>query len=233
MARTYSNVSFLEQRIVTLFGLSSNAMKALDLITNVMNIENGFHRDDGSCVDVANTLLSYGIRDEDVICAGLLHDIIEDVKGYNEITLERLFNSNVARLVMLLTKEHDKDYHIPENLIEYIDNIKKDPDAAAIKTADRMHNMITLNNKTFESRYRKAMETKEYYLPFFHECRRKYTRYENLFYAAKAQTEPLIFTIEAMYEDIRKKEKIIKALQEKFGLKEEEITPEALGIEDA
>ncbi len=237
MERTYSNVSFLEQRIVTLYGLSSNAMKSLDLVTNVMNVENGFHRDDGSdyythCVDVANTLLSYGIRDEDVICAGLLHDIIEDVEGYNEITIERLFNSNVARLVMLLTKEHNKDYHKPEYLIAYIENIKKDADASAIKTADRMHNMITLQQKTFESRYRKAMETKTYYIPFFHDCRRMYTRYENLFYAAKAQTEPLIFTIEAMYEEIYKKGKIIKALQEKFNLSDDEITPKALGISE-
>ena len=221
MERTYSNVSFLEQRIVTLYGLSSNAMKSLDLITNVMNIENGFHRDDGSdyythCVDVANTLLSYGIRDEDVICAGLLHDIIEDVEGYNKITLERLFNANVARLVMLLTKEHGKDYRVPDHLEEYIDNIKKDADASAIKTADRMHNMMTLNQKTFESRYRKAIETKTYYLPFFHECRKKYTRYENLFYAAKAQTEPLIFTIEAMFAEICRQSDEIKILKEQL-----------------
>lgn len=207
MEKTYSNVSFLERRIVTLHGLDSNAMRALDLVTNVMCIQNGFSRDDGTdyythCVDVANTLLSYGIRNEDVICASLLHDIIEDVEGYNRITLEKLFNANIARLVQLLTKEHNKDYRIPSNLIEYISLIKTDANASAIKTADRMHNMMTLNQKSFESRYRKAIETKQYYLPFFKECRKKYTRYENLFYAAKAQIEPLIFTIETFYKEI-------------------------------
>lgn len=205
--RNYTNVAFLERRIVTLYGLDSKAIKALDLITRTMNVENGFKRDDGSdyythCVDVANTLLSYGIKNEDVICAALLHDIIEDVEGYKEVTLEKLFNANIARLVSLVTKEHDKDYHIPKNLEEYIAKIKTDPDACAIKTADRMHNMMTLNNKSFESRYRKAMETKTYYIPFFKSCRKIYTRYENLFYAAKAQTEPLIFTIEAFYGEI-------------------------------
>ena len=207
MERTYQNVCFLEQRIVTLYGLNSIVMKALDLVMNVMNLENGFKRDDGSdyythCVNVANTLLSYGIRDEDVICAALLHDIIEDVEGYNRITLEKLFNTNVARLVSLLTKEHGKDYHIDENLKEYIGNIGTDANASVIKTADRMHNMMTLNQKTFESRYRKALETKTFYLPFFDECCEKYTRYENLFYAAKAQIEPLIYTIEAMWKEI-------------------------------
>jgi GTP pyrophosphokinase len=46
------------------------------------------------------------------------------------------------------------------------------------------------------------METKEFYIPFFKECRKKYTRYENLFYAAKPQIEPLIFNIEAFYNEI-------------------------------
>ena len=41
-----------------------------------------------------------------------------------------------------------------------------------------------------------------YYLPFFKECRKKYPRYENLFYAAKAQIEPLIYSIEAFYNEI-------------------------------
>ncbi|MBO5143764.1 MAG: hypothetical protein J6C46_12390 [Clostridia bacterium] len=48
MERDYPNVSFLEQRMVTLYGLGSNAIKALDLVKNVMCIENGFQRDDGS-----------------------------------------------------------------------------------------------------------------------------------------------------------------------------------------
>ena len=113
MDRTYTNVSFREQRIVTLYGLESNA-----------------------------------------------------------ITLERLFNANIARLVSLLTKEHDVDYHVQANLEKYITGIKTDVNAAAIKTADRMHNMMTLNQKSFESCYRKAMETKEFYIPFFKDVER-------------------------------------------------------------
>ena len=218
MKRSYSNVSFLEQRIVTLYGLDSNAMKALDLVTDVMSAENGYSRDDGSddythCVDVTNTLLSYGIRNEDVICAALLHDIIEDVKGYNVIIIEKLFNANIARLVNLLTKKHDVDYHIDNNLREYIAAIQADENASAIKTADRMHNMMTLNSKSFESRYKKAMETRKYYLPFFHECSITYTRFENLFHAAKAQIEPLIYTIEAFYNEVCRLNKIIERLQ--------------------
>ena len=99
---------FIERRIATLYGIDSMAMRALDLVREEMCAEKGFKRNNGTdyythCVDTANTLISYGIRDEDVICAALLHDIIEDVEGYQSITIEKLFNKNVARLVMLVT----------------------------------------------------------------------------------------------------------------------------------
>ncbi|MBQ6860278.1 MAG: HD domain-containing protein [Clostridia bacterium] len=183
------------------------AIRALDLIREEMCVEKGFKRDNGTdyynhCVDVANTLISFGITDEDVICAALLHDIIEDVEGYRRITIARMFNENIARLVMLVTKEEGVDYKQPEKIKEYLEGITTDMNAAAIKTADRMHNMMTLEEKTFEARYKKAMETKTYYLPFFKESRYRYPRYENLFYAARAEIEPLIFHIESFYKEI-------------------------------
>lgn len=198
---------FLERRLATIYGINSMAIRALDLIREEMCVEKGFKRDNGTdyynhCVDVANTLISFGITDEDVICAALLHDIIEDVEGYRRITIARMFNENIARLVMLVTKEEGVDYKQPEKIKEYLEGITTDMNAAAIKTADRMHNMMTLEEKTFEARYKKAMETKTYYLPFFKESRYRYPRYENLFYAARAEIEPLIFHIESFYKEI-------------------------------
>lgn len=206
---------FLERRLSTIYGINSNAMKAFDLVCEEMCAKKGYKRNNGTdyynhCIDVANTLISFGIRNEDVICAALLHDIIEDVEGYREITIERMFNKNVARLVMLVTKEHGVDYKQPKELKKYLSGILTDMDAAAIKTADRMNNMMSLEEKTFESRYRKAMETKEYYLPFFNDCRCKYPRYENLFYAAQTEIETLIFHIESFYNEILRLQKQIK-----------------------
>ena len=210
---------FLERRLATIYGINSMAIRALDLIREEMCAEKGFKRDNGTdyynhCVDVANTLISFGITDEDVICAALLHDIIEDVEGYRRITIARMFNENIARLVMLVTKEHGVDYKQPEAITKYIEGILSDMNAAAIKTADRMHNMMTLEEKSFEARYRKAMETKTYYLPFFKQSRYMYPRYENLFYAARAEIEPLIFHIESFYEEIIRLNKEIDALRE-------------------
>lgn len=212
---------FLERRLVTLYGLKSQAIKALDLVREEMCIEKGFRRDNGTdyynhCVDVANTLISFRIIDEDVICAALLHDIIEDVEGYRRVTIEKMFNNNVARLVMLVTKKEGVNYKQPEAIKEYLEAISTDMNAAAIKASDRMHNMMTLEEKTFEARYRKAMETKTYYLPFFKQCRYLYPRYENLFYAARAEIEPLIFHIESFYIKIQEQQKEIEELKKQI-----------------
>jgi len=212
---------FLERRLATLYGINSMAIKALDLVREEMCVEKGFKRDNGTdyynhCVDVANTLISFEVKDEDVICAAILHDIIEDVEGYRRITIEKMFNSNVARLVMLVTKKEGVNYKKPDAIQEYLKTISTDMNAAAIKTADRMHNMMTLEEKTFEARYRKALETKTYYLPFFKQCRYMYPRYENLFYAARAEIEPLIFHIESFYKEIQKQQEKIEELKEKL-----------------
>lgn len=211
---------FLERRLTILYGINSLSMKALDLVKEEMCIDKGFKRDNGTdyynhCVDVANNLISFGIKEEDTICAALLHDIIEDVEGYSETTVRKMFNYNVARLVMLVTKKKDVDYKKAENLRKYLSDISLDMNAAAIKTSDRMHNMMTLEEKTFEARYRKAMETKQYYLPFFKECRYRYPRYENLFYSAKSQIEPLIFHIESFYKEIERQRNVIDCLQKR------------------
>ncbi|MBR6504168.1 MAG: HD domain-containing protein [Clostridia bacterium] len=190
------------------------------MVREEMCVEKGFKRDNGTdyynhCVDVANTLISFEIKDEDVICAALLHDIIEDVEGYRRVTIAKMFNDNVARLVMLVTKREGVDYKQPDAIKEYLDGILSDMNSAAIKTADRMHNMMTLDEKTFEARYRKALETKTYYLPFFKQCRYMYPRYENLFYAARAEIEPLIFHIESFYTEIQKQQKELDELKAK------------------
>lgn len=212
---------FLERRLATIYGIDSMAIKAFDLVREEMCAEKGFKRDNGSdyfnhCVDVANTLISFDIRDEDVICAALLHDIIEDVEGYRRITISRMFNENVARLVMLVTKRENIDYKQPEELQKYLQEILTDRDAAAIKTADRMNNMMSLEEKTFEARYRKAMETKTYYLPFITQSRFMYPRYENLFFAALTQLGTLIFHIESLYNEIQKLQSELDKIKSKI-----------------
>ena len=214
---------FLERKLTTLFGTNSMSIAALDLVKMEMCKEKNFTRQDGSdyyihCVETTNTLLSFCVKDENVITAALLHDIVEDVKGYTIKTLEEMFNPRVAELVRLVTKEEGTNAKNPEKLRRYLENIKKSQDGSVIKTSDRMHNMMSLDQQSFEMRYKKALETEKFYLPFFKECRYLYPRYENLYYMARAQIEPLIFHIKSFYEELMRKDKEIMELEKKIGV---------------
>ena len=198
----------LERRIALLYGAESHAMKALDLVMVEMCRSKGYTRYDGSdyymhCVDVANFLISYGITNEDVLVAALLHDMIEDVPGYTEEGIAALFGERPARYVALVSQKPSLDYHDGAVLSAHLEEIASDVYAAAIKTADRMHNMYTLQDADIEKRYRKAVETADYFIPFFKVCRKKYPRYESLFYAAKTQIMPQVDEIRAHHATYR------------------------------
>lgn len=189
---------FCERKLKDIFGINSMALKALDLVCSTMDKEHGFVRDDGQsyynhCIIVALTLLNHGIYIEDVICAALLHDIVEDIPEYTVKTLEIMFNKEVAQTVDLLSKKPGVDYHIADNLQEYLDKIESSVGAVLIKTSDRMHNMMTLKNKSLASKYAKALETERHYMPRFKSWRKMFPRYEDLFLDARNSIEPLIF----------------------------------------
>lgn len=96
-------------------------------------------------------ILSKMNADKDTICAGLLHDTLEDT----EITKEKLiheFNPDVANLVDGVTKisklnfssKQDRNY---ANTRKIISSITEDIRIVIIKLADRLHNMRTLDYK--------------------------------------------------------------------------------------
>jgi len=63
-------------------------------------------------VEVAMILDKY-TDDEDVICAGLLHDVLEDVVGYSRANLAQEFGERVAQIVQEVSE--DKDPNVPED----------------------------------------------------------------------------------------------------------------------
>ena len=206
MGERQSSRLLLERRLSLLYGPESAAMQALDLVVKEMSAKKGYKRYDGSdyymhCVDVANFLISYGVKNQDAVIAGLLHDMIEDVPGYTRESLALLFGEKVGEYVSAVSQTPGLDYHDPQVLTEHLEHIAADVNTAAIKTADRMHNMYTLADASIEKRYRKALETEEFFIPFFKTCRKRYPRYEDLFYAAKTQILPQIYEIKAHYED--------------------------------
>ena len=215
----------LERRLTLLFGADSPSMDALRFVMKEMSAKKGYKRYDGSdyymhCVDVTNFLVSYGIRDQDTLVAGLLHDIIEDVPGHSRESLACLFGERAAGFVYAVTNKPGLDYHDPQVLRAHLRDIAEDMNTACIKTADRMHNMYTLSEASIEKRYKKALETEEFFIPFFKDCRRRYPAREDLFQAAKTQILPQIYEIKSHYVDYCR-------LQEALGGKKHDVVPSA------
>ena len=107
--------------------------------------------------------------DCDTICAGLLHDTLEDTKITKE-EIEENFNSDVAKLVNGVTKlskmnfssKQDQNY---ANTRKIITGITEDVRIIIIKLADRLHNMRTLQFKKEFKQKENSLETMEIFVP--------------------------------------------------------------------
>lgn len=112
-------------------------------------------------IAVASTLANFGL-DYETVVAGLLHDLVEDT----DYTLEectRDFESTIAGLVDGVTKI-GRDVNTPTHK-KILNCAKKDIRCIAIKIADRMHNLYTLEVMREEKQIRTATETWEFYVP--------------------------------------------------------------------
>lgn len=96
---------------------------------------------------------------EDYQITALFHDLLEDTNATEE---EVLFygGQNVLIAVKLLTKE--KGY----NMRSYIDGIKSNPIAFAVKSADRLHNLQCALVTSTEFKRKYILETVDWYLDF-------------------------------------------------------------------
>ena len=117
-------------------------------------------------------ILTTVYADCDTICAGLLHDVIEDTE-VTKPELEELYGPTVANLVNGVTKI-SKIHFSTENeaLIEYYKKIivgmSEDVRVIIIKLADRLHNMRTLWVKTEDKQKKIAKETLDILAPIAH-----------------------------------------------------------------
>lgn len=106
--------------------------------------------------------LAMGIRDDDIIAATLLHDVVEDTETRPE---ELPVNDRVRKTVILLshnTYGTDRESILPE----YFAGIRSDPHAALIKCLDRCDNLETMAYGFTRSKMaRYVTETEKYILP--------------------------------------------------------------------
>ena len=107
--------------------------------------------------------------DKETICAGLLHDTLEDTNITKE-DIENDFGKNIANLVNGVTKlakmnfssKQDQNY---ANTRKIITSITEDVRIIIIKLADRLHNMRTLQFKSEFKQKENALETIEIFVP--------------------------------------------------------------------
>ncbi|MCR5357767.1 MAG: helix-turn-helix domain-containing protein [Lachnospiraceae bacterium] len=105
--------------------------------------------------------LAMDIKEDEIIAACLLHDVVEDCKK----KLEDLpVNDETRELVGLLTCKKTNDENRRQILDEYYGNIVKNPKAALIKCIDRCNNLTSMSWGLSRDRiYRMIAETEEYY----------------------------------------------------------------------
>lgn len=114
-------------------------------------------------------ILSEMHADCDTVCAGLLHDTLEDTNIKKE-DIAHDFNQNVANLVDGVTKLSKMNFSSKQdqnnaNTRKIITGITDDVRIIIIKLADRLHNMRTLEFKSEFKQKENSLETMEIFVP--------------------------------------------------------------------
>jgi len=117
----------------------------------------------------------------EVVCAALLHDVVEDC-GYTLKEIDENFNSNIAEMVDAVSAIDKTKYVFDEDEIYEDANFikssaeeqtfkkliaigKKNPMGFAIKFADRLHNLRTIECFEYSKQLEKVRESEKWIIP--------------------------------------------------------------------
>lgn len=142
----------------------SNTLKAIDFAAAAhegqkrkrSNIPYIYHP-----LNMACHALSMGIKEDEIIAAILLHDVIEDCgKTANDLPV----SDEVKKIVVLMTHDKANGPDRDKVMAAYYDAIVENPKAALVKCIDRCNNLTTMSWGLSRDRiYRMITETETYY----------------------------------------------------------------------
>ena len=177
--------------ITARYGKDSLVIKAFEYLCANMNKEKGFIRK-FSGEDyfihpqaVAEILIDMVDANADCVIVALLHDCIEDMEEGTEEEIRNIFGDEITRKILLVTKRPDIDYHVHENLYEYLMNTLTDEDAVLVKIADRMNNNSTYSGASLKKKQKKTEETRTFFVPLAESAEKTYPHNEEFYKIAK------------------------------------------------
>ena len=95
-------------------------------------------------------LLAEQTKDEDVIVAALLHDVLEDTEGYEYADIVRDFGEKVANIVIEVTEKSKLDWK--DRKEKYINRLESaSEEALMLATADKIHNLVSIREDILET----------------------------------------------------------------------------------
>ena len=140
-------------------------------------------------LNMACHALSMGIKEDEVIAAILLHDVVEDC---NRTVDELPVGEGAREIVQLLTHEKTADSDREKVMDSYYKAILANPKAALVKCIDRCNNLTTMSWGLSRNRiYRMIMETEKYY-PKLLKAIKSTTEYDDASWLLQYQIESML-----------------------------------------
>ena len=140
-------------------------------------------------LNMACHALSMGIREDAVIAAILLHDVIEDCgRRADELPV----GDEARQIVQLVTHQKTTDANRDAVMAAYYAAIAQNPKAALVKCIDRCNNLTTMSWGLSRARiYRAIAETEKYY-PALLKAIKATTEYDDAAWLLQYQIESML-----------------------------------------
>ena len=137
-----------------------------------------------------------GIKDDEIISAILLHDVLEDTDTKkNELPV----SDEIKDIVELVTFKKLENMTKEESKAVYFDNIKNSEKACIVKVIDRCNNVSTMAGCfSREKLIQYCEETENYVIPLLGTIKYKYPKYSNAAFIIKYQIISLLESIKSL-----------------------------------